>query len=203
MGNFPFSELLLLVFSIYGVSRVFRCKNSLPVVIGLLLMSASASVAVLRYAFNQAGLAGIHGLYSSMSASVGMLLIMVSLASFLLPNLLQGARSGLIIIAVTALYAAAGMFHLLSPLVTLSTVIAILAALVAGCSLINIKVYPAGIFAVLTSMLFLLVGTSLEVNEADLFGLISKRDIFYLVLAFWSLSVSLSFRAMSFSGKEK
>lgn len=203
MGNFPFSELLLFVFTIYGVSRVFRCENSLPVVIGLLLTSASASVAVLRYGFNQERLAGIHGLYSSMSASVGMLLILVSLASFLLPTLLQGVRLGLIIIAVTALYAAAGIFHLVSPLVTLSTVIAVLAALAAGCTLVNAKVYPAGVFAVLTSLLFLLVGTSLKVIGPDFFDLIPRRDVFYLSLAFWSLSVSLSFRAMSFAGKEK
>lgn len=197
MGSFPFAELLLSGVSLYGVSRVFRYENSLPVVIGLLLMFASASVTLIRYFSDHNGLSGIYGLYSSMSASVGMLMIFLSFAALWSPALLKGVRLWLAIISATCLYATAGIFQVLGPLVTFSTVIAIFAVLGTACLLINAKQYWVGIYTSVTSVLFLLAGTLLDVNDFNLHSLLSGRELFYLIVALWILGGALSFKTMS------
>ena len=64
MDYFAVSEFVVLVLALLGVSLVFRLDNSLPLVIGLLLTAATATVAVLRYSVFKGGLAEMHGLYS-------------------------------------------------------------------------------------------------------------------------------------------
>lgn len=203
MDYFIVSEFVVLIFALFGVGLIFRFKNSLPLVIGLLLTAATATVAVIRYVFFKNGLTEMLGLYSSLSASVGMMMVFLSFASFRVPNLLQGGRQGLIIIVVTALFAAAGIFQFLGTLITVSTVLAILTTTAAGCVLINLQQYKEGIFTTVVGILFLVLGSTVGSRGPDLFGLFSRWHVFYLTLAFWSLSAALSFRSLSVLAKQE
>lgn len=204
MDHFAVSEFVVLVLSLSGVSLVFRLENSLPLVIGLLLISATATVAVLRYGIFRGGLAEMHELYSSLSASVGMMMIVLSFITFRLPNLLYGGRQGLIIIVVTGLFAAAGIFQFVGSLVTIATITAILSTIAAGCVLINVRQYKVGVFTTAVGMLFLILGSTVGSRGPDLFSLLPRWHLFYLTLAFWSFSASLSFRSLSeLSGKKR
>ena len=204
MDHFAVSEFVVLVLTLFGVSLIFRLENSLPLVIGLLLTAATASVAVLRYGVFKGGLAEIHGLYSSLSASVGMMMVVLSFASFKVPGMLRGGRQGLIIIVATALFAAAGVFQFIGSLVTMATIAAIFSSIAAGCVLINIQQYKVGIFTAATGSLFLILGSTVGSRGPDLFGLLPRWHVFYLTLAFWSLSTALSFRSLSLlSNKEQ
>ena len=202
MDYFAVSEFVVLVLALFGVSLIFRLENSLPLVIGLLLTAATAIVAVLRYGVFRGGLAEMHGLYSSLSASVGMMMIVLSFVSFKLPNLLRGSRQGLVIIVATALFAAAGVFQFVGPLVTVATIVAILATISAGCVLINVQQYKVGVFAAVIGILFLILGSTVGSRGPDLFGLLPRWHVFYLTLAFWSLSAALSFRSLTLLSKK-
>ena len=202
MDYFAVSEFVVLVLALFGVSLIFRLENSLPLVIGLLLTAATATVAVLRYGIFKGGLSEMHGLYSSLSASVGMMMIVLSFVSFKLPSLLQGGRQGLIIIVATALFAAAGVFQFVGPLVTVATIAAILATISAGCVLINVQQYKVGVFATVIGILFLILGSTVGSRGSDLFGLLPRWHVFYLTLAFWSLSAALSFRSLTLLSKK-
>ena len=203
MDHFAISEFVVFVLALLGVSRVFRLENSLPLVIGLLLTAATAMVAVLRYGIFQGELAEMHGLYSSLSASVGMMMIVLSFMTFKLPNLLLGGRQGLIIIVVTALFAASGIFQFVGPLVTVATIAAIFSTIIAGCVLINIQQYKVGFFTTGIGCLFLVLGSTVGSQGPNLFDLLPRWHVFYLTLACWSLSAALSFRSLSLiSGKE-
>ena len=197
MDYFAVSEFVVLVLALFGVSLVFRLENSLPLVIGLLLTAATAGVAVLRYAFFKGELAEMHGLYSSLSSSVGMMMIVLSFVSFKIPNMLQGGRQGLIIIVATALFAAAGIFQFVGPLVTIATIAAIFSTIAAGCVLINIQQYKVGVFTAAIGILFLILGSTVGSYGPDLFGLLPRWHVFYLTLAFWSLGAALSFRSLA------
>ena len=204
MDHFAVSEFAVLILALLGVSLIFRLENSLPLVIGLLLIAATATVAVLRNGIFKGGLAEMHGLYSSLSASVGMMMIVLSFMSFKLPNLLQGGRQGLIIIVATALFAAAGIFQFVGPLVTIATIAAIFSTIAAGCVLINIQQYQVGFFTAATGILFLILGSTVGSHGPDLFDLLPRWHVFYLTLAFWSLSAALSFRSLTLlSNKEQ
>lgn len=203
MDHFAVSEFVVLVLALLGVSQVFRLENSLPLVIGLLLTAATATVAVLRYGVFKGGLAEMHGLYSSLSASVGMMMIVLSFVSLKVPDILRGGRQGLIIIVATALFAAAGVFQFVGPMVTIATIAAIFSTIAAGCVLINVQQYKVGIYTAAAGSLFLILGSTVGSRGPDLFGLLPRWHLFYLTLAFWSLSAALSFRSLALlSGKE-
>ena len=202
MDCFAVSEFVVLVLALLGVSLVFRLDNSLPLVIGLLLTAATATVAVLRHGIFKGGLAEMHGLYSSLSASVGMMMIVLSFLSFKAPNLLKGGRQGLLIVVATAMFAAAGIFQLVGPLVTIATIVAIFATISAGCVLINLQQYKVGIFTAAVGILFLILGSTVGSRGPDLFGILPRWHVFYLTLAFWGLSAALSFRSLALLSKK-
>ena len=126
-----------------------------------------------------------------------MMLIVVSFLSFKVAGLLQGARQGLIIVMATGLFAAAGIFQLVGPLVTLATLAAIFCTITAGCILINIQQYKVGIFTAVIGTLFLILGSTVGSRGPDLFDLLPRWHVFYLTLALWCLSAALSFRSLA------
>ncbi len=198
MPHYALSELVLMICALWGVKSIFRLPSSLPAMIGLLLMAITAGIAVLRYGFSlQQELASLHGLYSSLTASVGMLLIVLSFISFKVPAMGQARWQWAAIAAVTMLFAAASIFQLNGPLVTISTLLAIVATIVGGSVLFNGSQRSLGLFTMTSGLLFLVVGSLVGSRGDDLFGLIPRWHIFHLTIALWCLGFSLTFKAIT------
>ncbi|OED50986.1 hypothetical protein ACH42_00385 [Endozoicomonas sp. (ex Bugula neritina AB1)] len=198
MPHFALSELVLMVCALYGVSRIFRLPYSLPALIGLLLLAITAGVASARYGLSlQRELASIHGLYSSLSASVGMILILVSFISLKTPALLSGNRQWLTIVMVTIIFGAAAVLQFVGPLVTIATLLAITATIAAGGALFNEGQRSLGAYAIISGLLFLWVGSMIGSRGDDLLGFLPRWHAFHLAVACWCLAVALSFRNLS------
>ena len=198
MPHFALSELVLMVCALYGVSRIFRLPFALPALIGLLLLAITAGIASARYGLSlQRELASMHGLYSSLSASVGMMLILVSFVSLKTPALLSGNRQWLTIVFATLIFAAAAVLQFVGPLVTIATMLAIASTMVAGATLFNAGQRSLGVYAILAGLLFLWVGSMVGSRGEDLFGFLPRWHVFHVTIAGWCLAVALSFRKIS------
>lgn len=198
MPHFALSELVLMACALFGVRQIFRLAYSLPALIGLLLLAITAGIASARYGLSlQNELAAMHGLYSSLSASVGMLLIVVSFISLKTPVLLSGRRQWLTIVFATLIFAAAAVLQFVGPLVTIATILAIASTIVAGSALFNEGQRALGIYAILAGLLFLWVGSMVGSRGEDLLGVLPRWHVFHLTIAGWCLAVALSFRRVS------